>query len=224
MIFNLGNFSNPQYLVSILLSIPVVLFSLSFHEASHAYAAHKMGDDTAKNLGRMTLNPFKHLDPFGALAMIFVGIGWAKPVPIMTRNFEHPKRGMIISAAAGPLSNLILSIIGVLFYVPFAWYVGFSNAFTSAVCQFFFLFHYLNLSLAIFNLLPVPPLDGSRVLLGFLPERAYFGIMKYENIIRIAFIGILLVLSYLNISIIGWVCEPVSNGMIWLVTRLPIFR
>ena len=102
MIFNISNLSNPQYIIQILLSLPIVLFSLSFHEASHAYAAYKMGDDTAKNLGRLTLNPLKHLDPVGALAMLLIGIGWAKPVPIMTRNFENPKRGMIISAAAGP--------------------------------------------------------------------------------------------------------------------------
>ena len=224
MIFNISNLSNPQYIIQILLSLPIVLFSLSFHEASHAYAAYKMGDDTAKNLGRLTLNPLKHLDPVGALAMLLIGIGWAKPVPIMTRNFENPKRGMIISAAAGPLSNLVLSIIGVLIYVPFAWFVGSGSAVTSAMCTFFYLFHYLNLSLAIFNLLPVPPLDGSRVLLGFLPEKLYFGVMKYENYIRLGFLAVLFALNYFNISIVGWVCEPISDGMIWLITRIPIFR
>lgn len=225
MLFNISNFSNPQYIVQLLLSIPIVLFSLSFHEASHAYAAHKMGDDTAKNLGRLTLNPLKHLDPIGALAMLFFGIGWAKPVPIMTRNFEHPKRGMILSAAAGPLSNLVLSVIGVLLYVPFAWFVGGANAFTSAVCTFLYLFHYMNLALAIFNLIPVPPLDGSRVLFGFLPDRLYFGIMKYEQYIKIGFLALILIMhNFLNFSIISFVCEPMSDGMIWLITRIPIFK
>ena len=226
MLFNLSNLTDPTYIVGLLLRIPIILFSLSFHEASHAYAAHKMGDDTAKNLGRLTLNPLKHLDPMGAIAMLIVGIGWAKPVPIMTRNFEHPKRGMILSAAAGPLSNLILSVIGVLLYVPFWRFVYLNNpdnAFVLAVTMFLELFHYLNLALAIFNLLPIPPLDGSRVLFGFLPDKAYFGVMKYESIIGIAFIGVLLVLSYFNISIIGWVCEPISNGMKWLILQIPIF-
>lgn len=225
MLFNLSNFTNPYYIVQLLLSIPIVLFSLSFHEASHAYAAHKLGDDTAKNLGRLTLNPLKHLDPIGALAMLFFGIGWAKPVPILTRNFDHPKRGMIISAAAGPLSNLILSVVGVLLYVPFAYFLGSSNAFTSAVSTFLYLFHYMNLALAVFNLLPIPPLDGSRVLFGFLPDRLYFGIMKYERYIQIGFIALILILhNFFNFSIVSFVCEPMSNGMIWLIRLIPIFR
>lgn len=223
MIFNFQYLSDPQYIVQLLLSLPIVLFSLAFHEASHAYVAHKLGDDTAKNLGRLTLNPLKHIDPVGALSMLFFGIGWAKPVPIMTRNFEKPKLGMILSAGAGPLSNLILSIIGVIIYVPVAWFIGRTNAVTSAVCTFLYLFHYMNLSLAIFNLFPVPPLDGSRVLLGFLPENLYFGIMKYENYIRLGFIAVIFALNRFNISIVGWIVEPISDGMIWLITRIPIF-
>lgn len=224
MIFNLGNLSNPQYIVQLLLSLPIVLFSLSFHEASHAYVAYRLGDDTAKNLGRLTLNPFKHIDPVGAVSMLFFGIGWAKPVPIMSRNFNKPKLGMILSAGAGPLSNLILSIIGVILYVPVAWFVGSTNAVTSAICTFLYLFHYMNLALAIFNLLPVPPLDGSRVLFGFLPEKLYFGVMKYEGYVRILFLIAIFAMNYFNISIVGWICEPISDGMIWLITRIPIFR
>ncbi len=219
MLFDLSRFADPQYIVQLILTIPVVLFSLSFHEASHAYIAYRLGDETAKNMGRLTLNPIKHLDPIGAIAMLLFGIGWAKPVPIMTRNFRHPKRGMILSAAAGPISNLILSIGGVLLYVPFAWFLGSKNSVTSAISMFLYLFHYMNLALAIFNLIPVPPLDGSRVLFGFLPDRIYFGVMKYESIIRIAFLVVIMVLNYFNISIISWICTPISTGMIWLVSR-----
>ena len=105
---------NTSVLISVILSLPIILFSLSFHEFSHAWVAHKMGDDTARNLGRLTLNPFAHLDPMGALCMLLFGFGWAKPVPITSRNFDKPKKGMALSALAGPVSNLLLGLIGVL--------------------------------------------------------------------------------------------------------------
>ena len=103
-------------IISLLLTIPVILISLSTHEAAHGYLAYKMGDRTAYNLGRVTLNPAKHLDPMGSLCMLVFGYGWAKPVPINARNFRNPKRGMAFTAIAGPISNLILGVIGALLY------------------------------------------------------------------------------------------------------------
>ena len=111
MLFNILN-GGREGLITALLCLPVILFSLSFHEAAHGYVAYKLGDPTARNLGRLTLNPMKHLDPFGALAMLLIGFGWAKPVPIVARNFKNPRWGMGISAIAGPVSNLILGIVG----------------------------------------------------------------------------------------------------------------
>ena len=115
MLFNILG-GGREGLITALLCLPVILFSLSFHEAAHGYVAYKLGDPTARNLGRLTLNPMKHLDPFGALAMLLIGFGWAKPVPIVARNFKNPRWGMGISAIAGPVSNLILGIVGCVFF------------------------------------------------------------------------------------------------------------
>lgn len=200
-------------LLGILLSVPCVLIALSFHEAAHGYAAYKMGDPTARNFGRLTLNPIKHIDPLGALCMLLCGFGWAKPVPINTRHFKQQKKGMALTALAGPLTNIALGIIGILLYriviSAFIWggvYMKFGgllyihpNASTTAVAFADALrlllshFYYLNFSLAFFNLIPVPPFDGSRVLFTFLPDKYYFGIMKYEQYIMI---GVLVLFAF----------------------------
>lgn len=199
-----GGFSL-EALLSILLSLPVLLFSLSCHEVAHGYVAYKMGDPTARNLGRLTLNPLKHLDPMGTILMLLVGYGWAKPVPINTRYFKNPKKGMVLTALAGPVTNLllgfiltILSVVGsalimVLFLNDST--TEFTIVITSIVLQTLYVGAYLNIALAVFNLFPVPPFDGSRIFLSFLPPKWYFGIMKYERYILI----VTLVLFYLGI-------------------------
>ena len=117
MLFSLLNGGDPRSVaISILLTLPTILIALSAHEAAHGYIAYKLGDRTAFNLGRITLNPFKHLDPIGALCMLVCGYGWAKPVPINARNFKDPRKGMALTALAGPVTNLILGTIGVIFY------------------------------------------------------------------------------------------------------------
>ncbi|MBQ6703076.1 MAG: site-2 protease family protein [Clostridia bacterium] len=198
-------------LVEVLLCIPIVLIALSVHECAHGYAAYKMGDPTARNFGRLTLNPIKHLDPIGTICMLFLGFGWAKPVPVNVRNFNKPKKGMALTALAGPLSNLLLALLGVLFLsvldiiyltvpslnesLPFGaigvWQLSLLDGATMAyklywvLGNFFYLFHILNISLAIFNLLPIPPLDGSRLAMLYLPDKLYFKLMQYEQIIQI---------------------------------------
>ena len=182
------------------LSAVVVLITLTVHEYAHAFAAYKMGDPTARNLGRLTLNPLKHLDPLGALCMLFLHVGWAKPVPINARNFKKPRQGFAITALSGPLVNLIIAFFSAFVYLAlFAWFsqMTFASEFLLALADntllFFYLFHVINLGISLFNLIPVPPLDGSRILGLILPPKLYFSIMRHERTIYFVLLGWLIV-------------------------------
>ena len=178
----------------------VLLTALPFHECAHAWMANKLGDSTAKNQGRLTLNPLKHLDPMGAVLMLVAGFGWANPVPVNPYNFKNRKGGMALTALAGPLSNLLLAFVctvvyKVLIYSGYAA-TGFLAETLSSLASAFYLMIALNVGLGVFNLVPIPPLDGSRILNLVLPEKTYFQIMKYERIIMLAlfaaiFLGLL---------------------------------
>ena len=194
---------NSESIIYFVLSAFAVLVTLTVHEYCHAYAAYKLGDPTAKALGRLSLNPIKHLDPVGAVCMLIFHFGWAKPVPIDARYFRKPKRDFAIVALAGPLSNLLIAFISAMIYLSLnAWFrqISFSDTFLRAVVQntglFFYLFHLINLGIAIFNLIPIPPLDGSRILNVILPERTYFKIMRHEQKIYYGMLAWLLLGNY----------------------------
>ena len=213
-----------QSIISILLTLPVILIALSFHEASHAFAAYKMGDRTAYNLGRMTFNPIKHLDPIGFLCMLVFGYGWAKPVPINARNFRNPKRGMALTAIAGPICNLILGFISTVLYA-LTFYINqrfgseiLQNQLLYNVVQVLLIFFYfggmMNFILMAFNMIPLPPFDGSRFFSLFLPTKWYFAIMRFERYSMIIVLLISMACSrLLNFSPFSWVAEKLFFGI-----------
>lgn len=162
------------------LIVIVLLIAFTVHEFAHAYTAYKMGDTTAKEQGRLTLNPLQHLDPLGTLLIFIVGFGWARPVPVNRNRFKNPRIGGIFVSLMGPMSNFVLAIIGTgIFYLLAA--LGIAGSLHPLIIQFFNLFVYLNVLLFVFNLLPIPPLDGYRILLDLVPSHVRAKMTQYEH-------------------------------------------
>lgn len=167
-------------ITDVLLRVLPALICITLHELSHGAAAYALGDTTAKDMGRLTLNPIKHIDVMGLLCMVVFRFGWAKPVPVNMARFKNPKRGMAITALAGPLSNVLISIVmlavyGVLYRFRYTSEIG------GYVLELIYITAYLSLALAIFNILPIPPLDGSKILFAIVSDETYYKLMRYER-------------------------------------------
>ena len=199
-----------SYLTNILLSIIPALICITLHELSHGFVAYKLGDPTAKNAGRLTLNPIKHLDIMGILMMVVFHFGWAKPVPVNMYRFKNPKRGMAITAVAGPLSNVVITIVFLFLYGALFRPLGKDNL----ILEMIQLTAYLSISFAIFNIIPISPLDGSKVLFSVLPSERYDQLMRYERY------GMILLLVLVSSGIFG---RPLSTATNWAFDKLFIF-
>lgn len=174
-------------IIGLAASVFVVFCTLPIHEYAHAFVATKLGDPTPERTGRLTLNPMAHIDPMGALMIILVGFGYAKPVRVSARNFKNPKAGMAITALAGPLSNIIMAFLFILLRNCATVALINTGALVWEVSASFFTFAAsINISLAVFNLLPIPPLDGSKILSIIIPSKYYFKYLQYERYIILA--------------------------------------
>lgn len=182
-----GEFSIQNALMHILAVSVVVFLVMPLHEFAHGLIAYKLGDKTAKNMGRLRFSPAAHIDPIGALMILLVGFGWAKPVPVNPRNFKNPKIGMALTALAGPISNLLAALVGGLFVnglIALVYNVSMSNfmyTILELLWVFFSYFLSVNITLAVFNLIPIPPLDGSKILFAILPNKLVYKIYQYER-------------------------------------------
>ena len=222
MLFSLlrGELDFKSAIAEVLAILVIIFIVLPFHEWAHAFTASKLGDTSIKYRGRLTLNPLAHIDPFGALALLLFGFGWAKPVPVDSRNFKKPKLYMGITALMGPVANVVAAMAGglilnaIIAFAPTFLFAGFGYY------VYLFLSYYItvNVYLAVFNLLPIPPLDGSKILYTFLPDKWVYKFYQYERYISLALIA-LLWLGVLSTPL-RFLSSYVMNFVMWL-TRLP---
>ena len=205
-------FSNLDSQVIVLL-IPSLVFSLSFHEYAHAWMAYRLGDNTAAHMGRLTLNPIAHLDLMGSMALLIMGFGWAKPVPVDSRFLNDPKNDMVKVAAAGPIANIILAVFAAILLRLFFDLGMVSNSFKT----FFIIFMQINITLAVFNLIPLSPLDGSQILSPFLEKRFGADILWKMQVYGPQILFFILIFSVItNIHIFSFIINPIFNLFVFI--------
>lgn len=219
--FNTSSFSdvignlNWSVLTDMLLAVIPALICITLHELSHGFVAYKLGDNTAKNMGRLTLNPIKHIDIFGLIMMVVFKFGWAKPVPVNMRNFKNPKHDMAITALAGPLSNVLICCVVLFIYGLVYLPCNLAGTeFAGSLLYAVYITAYLSIALAIFNIIPIPPLDGSKVLFSLMSDEGYMKLMRYERY------GMLLLLALIVTDVLG---NPLYAATEFVFDKLFIF-
>ena len=204
-----------QFLQTLVYTAPAVLIAISLHEFAHGYMSYRLGDMTPKLDGRLTLNPFKHLDTWGTVCLLLFHVGWAKPIRVNTRNYRNPKRDMILVAAAGPVMNFVLAFLFMMIYGVFYKY-GSSGVISNYLENLSYYTAVLNVGLGVFNLIPIPPLDGSNILAELVPgvEKFYWRIRRYSVLILAG----LLAVGVLNVPLM-LIDNAVIRG-IWGIVRM----
>ena len=204
-----------SYLLSILLSVIPSLVCITLHELSHGLVAYRLGDDTARRAGRLTLNPLKHLDLMGLVMMVVAHVGWAKPVPVNMMNFKDPKRGMAVTSLAGPVSNVLITCV---FFFLYGFLLLPLSAAGSPAAEYLLemisLTAIISMGYAVFNLIPIPPLDGSKVLFSLVSDRAYYQLMRYERY------GMILLYALVFTNVLG---APLRTAISFLTGKLAVF-
>ena len=197
---------------TILLFAPGFVLGLTFHEVAHGWVADKLGDPTARHAGRLTLNPLRHLDPIGSLMLVFAGFGWAKPVPVNPFNLKNPRRDMLWVALAGPVANLIFALaLGLFFQLLIKIPILNAPGNTSALMLVLYRGVQINVILAVFNLIPIPPLDGSRIIVGLLPPSMTSGYEMFERFGPFLLLGLILLGNFAGIPILHYIIEPFAG-------------
>lgn len=210
-----GNIDPISVVMQILATVVIIFLVLPFHEFAHGWVANKLGDPTARLAGRLTFNPLASVDPMGAVFLLLFGFGWAKPVPVDSRYFKNERSGMALTALAGPVANLIAAYIGsLIFYAvwafaPYSTVVGY-------ILVFLNYYAFINTVLAVFNLVPIPPLDGSKILASLLSDRARFKFYQYQNVL--AMVGMIILVSGTLSGPLSAAENAIYDGVSWLAS------